>query len=151
MPPSHPANSLVYKLSLTAQVSAVHEGSLTAEALVDAHLARTAAHDPELGAYIRMDADRARAAARALDQRRAAANANGVLSKSLKQAVSQSAQFSNPAAHASICRRVTCCGSSINVASKRASYQPLSHSSAARAWSLPMRLASASSVPIGTP
>ena len=73
------ADSLVHKLSLAGQVNAVHEGALTAEALVDAHLAPTAAHDPRLGAYIRMDADRARATARALDQRRAAGGALGSL------------------------------------------------------------------------
>jgi hypothetical protein len=72
---------------------------------------------------------------------RAFSQANGVRSKSLKQAVSQSAQFSKPAAQAFICRRVTRCGSPTSAASRRASYQPVSHNASDSAWSLPSRLA----------
>jgi hypothetical protein len=46
---------------------------------------------------------------------------------------------------------VTCPGSSIIAARRRASYQPLCQSEAASARSLPIRFLSASSLFIGTP
>jgi hypothetical protein len=85
------------------------------------------------------------------DHRRAFSHANGVRSNRWKQAVSQIAQLSNSAAHAFIWRRVTCFGSSTIVASIRASYHPLFHSSAASAWSLPRRFDSCSRAPTGIP
>ncbi len=65
--------------------------------------------------------------------------------------MSQTPQLSNARAQASICRRVTCFGSSTIAASRRASYHPLFQSAAASAWSLPIRFLIASSLPIGTP
>ncbi len=82
---------------------------------------------------------------------RAFSHASGDRSKSLKHAVSQSAQFSNPVAQAFIWRRVTCCGSPTSAARSRASYQPVSHKASDRAWSWPSRFLIDSSVPIGTP
>jgi len=66
-------------LSLVHQARAVKDGELSAVALVDAHLSRIAAHDAALGAFLRVDAEGARAAARAVDEARARGEALGPL------------------------------------------------------------------------
>ena len=58
-------------LSMTEAADAMARGEVTAEALVEAALARVAAHDGAVNSVIRLDADAARAAARAMDQARA--------------------------------------------------------------------------------
>lgn len=56
--------------SAAAQARAVRAGEVTARALVDAYLARIAAHDGAIGAYLHVDADGARARADELDAAR---------------------------------------------------------------------------------
>lgn len=57
-------------LSMTEAAGAIARGETTAEALVDAALARIAAHDGPINSVIRLDAEAAREAARAVDQAR---------------------------------------------------------------------------------
>ena len=61
------ADELVWS-DATAQAEAIRDGAVTAEALLDVVLARVAAHDGLLRAYVSLDEDGARRAARAVDQ-----------------------------------------------------------------------------------
>lgn len=71
--------SALTSLSMTEAADAVARGEVTSEALVEACLARIAAHDGGVNAVIRLDAEEARAAARAVDQARAAGKILGPL------------------------------------------------------------------------
>lgn len=66
-------------LPLVHQARAVKDGELSALALTEAHLTRIAAHDDAVHAFLRVDADGARAAARAVDEARARGEALGRL------------------------------------------------------------------------
>jgi mandelamide amidase len=66
------------ELTVLQAVSALASGATTAEAYVDALLARATAHR-ELNAFIAQDPDRVRAAARSADRARAAGGARGPL------------------------------------------------------------------------
>jgi Asp-tRNA(Asn)/Glu-tRNA(Gln) amidotransferase A subunit family amidase len=57
-----------HTLSISAAVSAMAKGDLTAEALVASCLERIAAREPDVRAFVRYDAEAALAAARRLDQ-----------------------------------------------------------------------------------
>lgn len=57
--------------SAAALLADLRAGRTTARALVEAHLARIAAHDPQIHAVVHLDPDGARRAADALDARRA--------------------------------------------------------------------------------
>ncbi len=56
------------RLSATEIAASVRTGRATAEAVLDAHLARIAAREPVVGAWTALDPDGARARARALDR-----------------------------------------------------------------------------------
>jgi aspartyl-tRNA(Asn)/glutamyl-tRNA(Gln) amidotransferase subunit A len=68
-------------LSMSAReiASAVRRGELLAEAVTDYFLARISRFNPQLNAFIACDADEARKAARAVDQKRARGEALGAL------------------------------------------------------------------------
>jgi amidase len=57
-----------YALSVTAAARAIANGELTAEALVESCLGRIAEREPAVHAFVHLDADAARAAARLLDK-----------------------------------------------------------------------------------
>ncbi|MFG3225531.1 amidase [Kitasatospora sp. NPDC048194] len=69
----------MWKLPATAIAAAVRAGELSALEVVDGHLARIAEVNPHANAVTQLLADRARAAARDLDRRRAAGEALGPL------------------------------------------------------------------------
>jgi Asp-tRNA(Asn)/Glu-tRNA(Gln) amidotransferase A subunit family amidase len=64
---------------LSSQSQALAEGRITSAALTDAVLAEVARRNPRLNAYLHIDADGARAAARASDARRSAGRGFGPL------------------------------------------------------------------------
>jgi Asp-tRNA(Asn)/Glu-tRNA(Gln) amidotransferase A subunit family amidase len=66
-------------LGVVAAVEAIRRGATTAEDLVDACLARIAATDGDLQAWVTVDAEAARAEARSRDERRRAGGAMGPL------------------------------------------------------------------------
>jgi indoleacetamide hydrolase len=68
----------LHDLGVAEAANAIRSGDVKAEALADALLARAAAH-ASLNAFIALDADKVRAAARAADQRRATGAALGPL------------------------------------------------------------------------
>ncbi len=68
----------LHDLGIAEAAAAIRSGAITAEALADALLARTAAH-ANLNAFITLDADAVRAAARAADKRRASGASFGKL------------------------------------------------------------------------
>jgi aspartyl-tRNA(Asn)/glutamyl-tRNA(Gln) amidotransferase subunit A len=67
----------VTRLSARAMAGALRTGEVSAVEVVDAHLARIDATEPLLGAWIRVDADRARAEAALADARLISARAAG--------------------------------------------------------------------------
>jgi indoleacetamide hydrolase len=68
----------LHELGVAEAAAAIRTGAITAEALADALLARAAAHK-SLNAFITVEPDKVRAAARAADQRRASGAALGAL------------------------------------------------------------------------
>lgn len=66
-------------LSLVAAAARLRDGSLTSRALTEAHLARIAARDPALHAFVRVDAEGALAAADAADRALASGEDRGPL------------------------------------------------------------------------
>jgi aspartyl-tRNA(Asn)/glutamyl-tRNA(Gln) amidotransferase subunit A len=73
------AAELLLDADLTAQAAALAAGATSSAALTEATLARIAARNPALNAYLHVDAAGARAAAAASDARRAAGQARGPL------------------------------------------------------------------------
>lgn len=65
--------------SAKQSLSQLAAGEITAVELTEAHLAEIAAHDAKVGAFLRVDADGARAKAREVDQRRSRGEALGHL------------------------------------------------------------------------
>ncbi len=65
--------------SLVALRAALARGEVSSQEATEASLARIAAREPRLGAFLRVDAEGARAAARAADARRAAGQSLGAL------------------------------------------------------------------------
>jgi len=57
-------------LPITEAAARLRDGSLSAVALLEAHLARIAARDPTIHAFVGIDAERALAAATAADRGR---------------------------------------------------------------------------------
>jgi aspartyl-tRNA(Asn)/glutamyl-tRNA(Gln) amidotransferase subunit A len=76
-----------HSLDAVALARAVRAGDLSAEQVARAYLARIARVDPALGAFLRVDAEGALAAARTLDARLARARKAGQSSESLAQAL----------------------------------------------------------------
>ena len=85
--------------SAVALAKTVRAGEVTALQLVEGYLARITAHDTELGAFLHVAGDAARASAQELDQRRKAGFSLGPLAglpiaiKEHSYCLSQSASF----------------------------------------------------------
>ncbi|MCX7933622.1 MAG: amidase [Rhodovarius sp.] len=69
--PSAPPEGPLHALSMTEAADAIARGEISAEALIEACLARIARHDGAVNSVIRLDAEAAREAARAVDVMRA--------------------------------------------------------------------------------
>src|SRR5262245_62488556 len=67
------------RLTAAAIAPAIRDGEVTAAEVTDAHLARIDEVDPSVRAFLHVAADQARAAASAVDQRRAAGGDLGPL------------------------------------------------------------------------
>src|SRR6266851_1933530 len=77
--PTMDVDSVVAPLTAAAASRALAAGRVSASALVDASLARIAAHDQRLNSFVLVLADEARRAARAADRARKAGRARGPL------------------------------------------------------------------------
>ncbi|MFM9370725.1 amidase [Streptomyces sp. Da 82-17] len=76
---AEPSSEPLWRLTATAQAAAVREGRVGAVELIDSHLERIAAADPQVNAVTQLLAEQARASAAELDRRRAAGEELGPL------------------------------------------------------------------------